>query len=71
MTPRFLRSHLKIPHTIKGFEPEAHPELPEAALREAIVNAVAHRDYTIKGPVRLFIFDDRIAIHTLAVHPTR
>ena len=63
-TTRFLRLHLKIPHTIKGFEPEAHPELPEAALREAIVNAVAHRDYTIKGPVRLFIFDDRIAIHT-------
>ena len=61
---RFLRLHLKIPHTIKGFEPEAHPELPEAALREAIVNAVAHRDYTIKGPIRLFIFDDRIAIHT-------
>jgi hypothetical protein len=27
------------------------------------VNAVAHRDYTVKGPVRLFIFDDRIATH--------
>jgi ATP-dependent DNA helicase RecG len=61
---RFLRIHLKIPHTIQGFEPEAHPELPETALCEAIVNTVAHRDYTIKGPVHLFIFDDRIEVHT-------
>jgi ATP-dependent DNA helicase RecG len=33
-------------------------------LREAIVNAVAHRDYTVRGPVRLFIFADRIEVHT-------
>jgi ATP-dependent DNA helicase RecG len=33
-------------------------------LREAIVNAVAHRDYTVHGPVRLFIFDDRVEVHT-------
>jgi ATP-dependent DNA helicase RecG len=60
---RFLRLHLPVPHEIRGFEPEAKPELPEEALREAIVNAVAHRDYTVHGPVRLFIFDDRIEIH--------
>jgi predicted HTH transcriptional regulator len=29
-----------------------------------IVNAVAHRDYTVRGPVRLFISDDRVEIHT-------
>jgi ATP-dependent DNA helicase RecG len=61
---RFLRLHLPVPHQIQGFEPEAKPELPEEALREAIVNAVAHRDYTVHGPIRLFIFDDRIEIHT-------
>jgi ATP-dependent DNA helicase RecG len=33
-------------------------------LRETIVNALAHRDYTVHGPVRLFIFDDRIEVHT-------
>ncbi|MGH7600749.1 MAG: ATP-binding protein [bacterium] len=33
-------------------------------MREAVVNAVAHRDYTIHGQIRLFIFDDRIEIHT-------
>lgn len=63
-TQRFLRIHLSTPHEIHGFEPEPKPELPEEALREAIVNAVAHRDYTIHGPVRLFVFDDRVEIHT-------
>jgi len=61
---RFLKLHLPISHKIKGFSPEAKPELPEEALREALINAVAHRDYTVHGPIRLFILDDRIEIHT-------
>jgi len=61
---RFLRLHLPCPHEIRGFEPEARPELPEEALREAIVNAAAHRDYTVHGPIRLFVFDDRIEVHS-------
>ena len=61
---RFLRIHLGLPHEIRGFEPEPKPELPEEALREAVVNAIAHRDYTVQGPVRLFVFDDRVEIHT-------
>lgn len=61
---RFVRIHLAVPHRIRALEPEPQPELPDEVLREAIVNAVAHRDYTVHGPVRLFIFDDRIEIHT-------
>jgi ATP-dependent DNA helicase RecG len=61
---RFLDLHLLTPHRIQGFEPEQRPELPKEALREALVNAVAHRDYTIHGPIRLFIFDDRIELRT-------
>jgi len=60
---RFLRLHLQVRHQIRGFEPEPRPELPEEALREAIVNAVAHRDYTVQGPVRIFVFDDRVEFH--------
>ncbi len=60
----FLRLHLPTPHEIEGFSPEKRPELPEEALREAMINAVAHRDYTTHGPIRLFILDDRIEIHT-------
>jgi len=61
---RFLHLQLRRPHVIRGFEPEPRPELPDEALREALVNAVAHRDYTVAGPVRLFVFDDRVEIRT-------
>jgi len=60
---RFLYLHLAIPHKIQGLEPEPRPELPNAALREAVINAVAHRDYTVQGPIRLFVFDDRVEFH--------
>jgi len=61
---RFLLLHLATPHRIEGFKPEPRPELPEEALREALVNAVAHRDYSVQGPVRLFVFQDRIEVRT-------
>ena len=61
---KFLRLYLKEEHRIKGLEPEAHLEIPEEALREAIVNAVAHRDYTVSSPVRVFVFKDRIEFRT-------
>ncbi len=63
-TARFLRVHLQTPHVIQSFEPETRPELPEEALREFLVNALAHRDYTVTAPVRVFVFDDRVEIRT-------
>lgn len=39
------------------------PLVPEEALREALVNAVIHRDYSLTGsPVLLEVFDDRIDV---------
>lgn len=61
---RFLRAHLFTPHRIQGFEPEAHPEVPEEALREMLVNALAHRDYTVAAPIRVFVFDDRVEVRS-------
>jgi len=61
---RFLRLHLRRPHFIRGFEPEARPEIPEEALRELLVNALVHRDYTVASPIRLLIFDRRVEIRT-------
>ncbi len=68
-TARFLRLHLRIPHEIKDFRPEARPELPEVALREVVVNALVHRDYTIHAPVRVFILDDRVEVHSPGTLP--
>ena len=61
---RFLKAHLRVRHDIKGMEPERSPELPEEALREAMVNALVHRDYTVRGPIRLLVFRDRIEVHS-------
>ncbi|GBC97000.1 hypothetical protein HRbin16_02816 [bacterium HR16] len=63
-TARFLRIYLPSPHRIHGFEPETQPEIPEEALREFIVNALVHRDYTLSSPVRVFVLDDRIEVHS-------
>jgi ATP-dependent DNA helicase RecG len=68
-TARFLYLHLQIPHEIQGFRPEAKPELPEAALREVVVNALVHRDYTIHAPVRVFILDDRVEVRSPGTLP--
>ena len=61
---RFLDFHLMRRHRIRGLEPEVVPESPVACLRETLVNAVAHRDYTIAGPIRLLVFDDRVEVRT-------
>ena len=37
-------------------------ELPESALREALVNAIAHRDYRSTANVQVYIFHDRVEI---------
>lgn len=60
----FLRLNLKTRHDIKDFEPESREEIPLTALREAIINAIAHRDYTINAPIRIIIFSDRVEIHS-------
>lgn len=44
--------------------------LPPAAVREAIVNAVAHVDYAQRGaPIRLAIFDDRLEVENPGLLP--
>ncbi len=60
----FLGLHLRTGHEINGFEPERRPEIPPAALREAVVNALVHRDYSIPGPVRIFVLADRVEIRS-------
>jgi len=46
----------------KGVE---YREYPQEAVREAIVNAVVHRDYSRRGQrIRIFMFDDRIEVYS-------
>lgn len=61
---KFLKLYLTEQHEIKGFEPETKIEIPEVALREAVVNAIAHRDYTINAPIRVIVYKDRVEIRS-------
>lgn len=63
-TQRFLQLYLTEEHKIRGFEREKLFEIPEVALREAVVNAIAHRDYTIDAPIRVIIFKNRVEVRT-------
>ena len=36
--------------------------MPPEVVREAIVNAVAHRDYTSNGSVQIMLFSDRLEV---------
>ena len=59
---RVLNQYLRTKVKIEGFENELKFEIPRGVLREAVVNAVAHRDYHIPSQIRIFIFDNRLEI---------
>ena len=46
-----------------------HPELPIDAVKEAIVNAVCHRDYTSNASVQVMLFRNRLEVWNPGVLP--
>ncbi len=62
-------------HTLHGVEIDAvrrseRWNLPPAAVREAVVNAVAHADYSQRGaPIRISVFDDRLEVESPGLLP--
>ena len=65
----FLRKNqtvgaIKQPHRVEK------PQFSERAVFEAVVNAVAHRDYSVYGSkIRFFMFDDRLEIYSPGALP--
>jgi ATP-dependent DNA helicase RecG len=61
----FVVSNMRKGARIGELVREDRPEYPVPAVREAIVNAVAHRDYAIRGEeIRVLMFADRIEVYS-------
>jgi ATP-dependent DNA helicase RecG len=69
-TERYLANVIAVSGEIIGFKRVDKPEYPIEALREAVVNAVVHRDYSREGEaIRVFMYSDRIEVHSPGLLP--
>ena len=60
---KFVQRNTRLEYEIKEIRRKEIPEYPTDAIREAIINALMHRDYVERGSnVQVDIFDDRIEI---------
>lgn len=61
---QFCFKHLNLSAKVipARIERDEHLEIPPEALREAILNALVHRQYSKKGAVSLAIYDDRLEV---------
>ncbi len=61
----FIRSQMPARMRIVGLHREEAPLYPFVVVREAIVNAVAHRDYAVRGEgIRVLLFSDRLEVYS-------
>jgi ATP-dependent DNA helicase RecG len=58
----FILSRLPKAFEIRGPKRQEQLEIPEIAIREALLNAIIHRNYHIQAPTRVAIYDDRLEI---------
>lgn len=58
----FIMRNLSKIQAGRGVNAPGVPEISESVFEELLVNALAHRDYLISAPIRIFIFDNRIEI---------
>ncbi len=61
----FVVGNMRRGMRITGMAREDTTEYPVAVVREAVVNAIAHRDYSVRGEgIRLLMFADRLEIYS-------
>jgi ATP-dependent DNA helicase RecG len=58
-------SEMAVGAVIDGLQREERPEYPQFAVREALVNAVCHRDYRLSGRrIEVRMYADRLEVHS-------
>lgn len=60
----FFTRNLRKVQVKREFNSLGEMEIPYESLTEYVVNALVHRSLNIKTPIRIFIFDDRVEIHS-------
>ena len=64
-TEAFLDRYIAVGARIEGWKRIDIPEHSIEVLREAVINAVVHRDYSRRGErVRVFYYPDRVEVHS-------
>lgn len=59
---RFVLKHINLGAEINGLYRKETYELPPSAIREAIANAVTHRNYMERACIQVCVYDDRVEI---------
>jgi ATP-dependent DNA helicase RecG len=62
---RWLMEHMRRGSRMVGLERQDWTQFPAPAVREVLVNAVAHRDYSVRGEgIRIALFADRLECYS-------
>ena len=59
---RLLTRYLKAAISYEGLQRVETYPVPESALREAVLNAIVHRDYAVTAPIQIRVYADRLYI---------
>ncbi|MBA3064341.1 DNA helicase, partial [Candidatus Woesearchaeota archaeon] len=62
LTEEFMLKNMRTPAKVIGFKTEFRTEYPVEALREAIINALVHRDWHSSNAILLRMFNSHIDI---------
>lgn len=66
----FVRKHATEALVIDGARHRSQWSVPLTAVREAVINAVVHADYSLRGsPIRVALFSDRIEVESPGLLP--
>lgn len=57
-----LSKYLKATISYEGIQRVESYPMPERALREAVLNAIVHRDYAVAAPIQIRVYADRLRI---------